>query len=359
MRDSSVMVAKSTPTHDITHLAAGGAGLAAALLCLVVRQGTLPAVMLAYLAPLPIMIATLGFGQLPGLGAAAIAAGTVVIYLVARPVDGWFAGLQSAGFFGGIFTLTQCLPAAWWLARLTRLRQDESGTIWHDSGRSAGEKSFATCYPLSRIVAYAVACAFAITTFSLAVLAIHDRGFDTLIDRWATKIVPYIGEVVGGRELPAGMDLRDLARFYSKLVPPAAASFLVLLLMANLWFGGRIVQMSSLLVRPWPDIAQDLRLPRILAPAFLVLFGLCLLNGLAGTIAGCAAAALGMGFVLEGLAVIHAATRQVRFRVALLAAIYASALLLPLMFMPLLILGLLDAGFMFRDRKKDAPPPKI
>jgi hypothetical protein len=357
MRDSSAMVAKSTQTPNITHLAAGGAGLAAALLCLVVRQGTLPAVMIAYLAPLPIMIATLGFGQLPGLGAAVIAAGTVIIYLVARPVDGWFAGLQSAAFFGGIFTLTQCLPAAWWLARLTRLRQDEPGTIWRDS--SAGEKSLAACYPLSRILAYAVACSFAIITFSLGALAIHAGGFDALIDRWATKIVPYIGEVVGGRELPAGMDLRDLARFYSKLVPPGAASFLVLLLIANLWFGSRIVQMSSLLVRPWPDIAQDLRLPRILAPAFLALFGLCLLNGLAGTIAGCAAAALGMGFVLEGLAVIHAATRLVKFRGALLAAIYASALLLPLMFAPLLILGLLDAGFLFRDRKKDAPPPKI
>src|SRR5436305_7208604 len=57
-RDSSAMI----KTIGI----ALGAGVASGLLFLTSIKGTLFAVTLTYLAPLPIMIATLGWGQLPG-----------------------------------------------------------------------------------------------------------------------------------------------------------------------------------------------------------------------------------------------------------------------------------------------------
>ena len=50
-----------------------GAGLAAALLFAVMAKGTLLAVALAYLAPLPIVIATLGWGLDMGALAAVVA----------------------------------------------------------------------------------------------------------------------------------------------------------------------------------------------------------------------------------------------------------------------------------------------
>jgi hypothetical protein len=347
MRDSSAMFSKSI---DLKHLITCGAGLAAALLCLVGRQGTWPSIAVAYLAPLPIMIATLNFGQMTGLAAAAIATGTITIYLTVRPPDNWGVGLVSPLVFGGIFALTQGLPA-WWLARLARLGRSDGTARWSDEDRSAGERLLTTYYPLSRILAYAALGSFAIVIITLGILAIDEGGYEAIIDRWAAKIV----DVIGTRELPAGADLQELARFYIKLIPPVMTSILLVLLVVNLWLGGRIVQLSNLLVRPWPDIAQELRLPRIFAPAFVIIFGLCILNGLPGTIAGCAAAALGMGFVLEGLAVVHALSRRMRFRAAVLAIVYLTALFIPLMFVPLLIVGLLDAGFQFRDRKKISP----
>jgi Predicted membrane protein (DUF2232) len=346
------MFSKSTQKLDLKYLITFGAGLAAALLCLVGQQGTLPSIAVAYLAPLPIMIATLNFGQMTGLAATAVATGTITLYLAIRPPDNWGVGLASPLVFGCIFALTQGLPA-WWLARLARLGRSDAAARWSDEDRSAGERLLTIYYPLSRILAYAALGSFAIVILTLGILVIDAGGYEAIIDRWAAKIAPSILEVIGTRELPAGADLQDLARFYIKLIPPVMTSTLLVLLVVNLWLGGRIVQLSNLLVRPWPDIAQELRLPRVFAPAFLVVFGLCILNGLPGTIAGCAAAALGMGFVLEGLAVVHALSRRMRFRAAALAAVYLTALFIPLMFVPLLIVGLLDAGFQFRDRKKN------
>ena len=49
-------------------------------LCLLLAafQGSVPALMLAYLSPLPLMIATIGFGHMTGLGAVLAAFITLV-----------------------------------------------------------------------------------------------------------------------------------------------------------------------------------------------------------------------------------------------------------------------------------------
>ena len=62
-----------------------GAGCAAALLLAVSAQSSLLAMTLAYVAPLPIMIATLGWGLDSGAIAAAIA--IAVLALVAEPLS--------------------------------------------------------------------------------------------------------------------------------------------------------------------------------------------------------------------------------------------------------------------------------
>src|SRR5262245_26068362 len=83
-----------------------GAGTAAALLFASVVSGSLAAVVLFYLAPLPILIAALGWSHLAGLVAAASATALVT-------------------FFAGDFFMAVAVIAfgAWWLGYLTLLAQ--------------------------------------------------------------------------------------------------------------------------------------------------------------------------------------------------------------------------------------------
>ena len=100
-----------------------GAGAAAALLFASVVSGSLAAVFLFYLAPLPIMIAALGWSHLAGLIAAASATAVVAVlsgvFLIAVPVIA----------FG-----------AWWLgylAMLARPATNGGGDVleWYPVGR--------------------------------------------------------------------------------------------------------------------------------------------------------------------------------------------------------------------------------
>ena len=82
------MATKQAQTPDIRGGIAFGSGLAATLLLLAAFQGSVPAMMLAYLSPLPLMIATIGFGHVTGLGAVLAAFITLVALLVAaNPQD--------------------------------------------------------------------------------------------------------------------------------------------------------------------------------------------------------------------------------------------------------------------------------
>jgi hypothetical protein len=357
------MVVKSPQAFDIKYPVAFGAGLAAAVLCLVVRQATLPALVMACLAPLPIMIATLGFGAMPGLSAVAVGAGTIIMYMVAKPSDFWTARLLAAALFGAVFALMLGLPA-WWLARLAKGRGTQADASWSTARRTTGDGTAADKVavrdiPLSRILAYAVLLAFCVVAFMLVVITLDNGGYSVLLERWAAAIAPRILDVVGTNELPAGMDLQDLSRLYVRLIPPFVTSAYVLLFAANLWLAGRIVQVSNLLVRPWPDIAGELRMPRALAVGFLASLAAFVLAGFTGAIVSCIAAALGTGFALEGLAVTHVLTRGLRFRGTLLAVIYVAAAIVPyVMLVPFALLGLLDAGFAFRERMAGSLPLK-
>ncbi len=82
------MTKKDLQTFDIRFPVAFGSGLAAALLFVAaLQQGTVAALLLAALSPLPIMIATLGFGHATGLGAAVVAAVTIMALITAAATE--------------------------------------------------------------------------------------------------------------------------------------------------------------------------------------------------------------------------------------------------------------------------------
>ena len=74
-----------------------GAGCAAALLFVVSAQSSIQAKALAYLAPLPIMIATLGWGLDSGAIAAAISIAALAVILAPMPLSALVFAASVAG----------------------------------------------------------------------------------------------------------------------------------------------------------------------------------------------------------------------------------------------------------------------
>jgi hypothetical protein len=344
---------KQQQTFDIRYPVALGSGLASALLLVALRQGTLPALFLAYLSPLPLMIATLGFGHATGLGAVAVSVLTFIALMTATtPQDLSLDALLTAGLGGLIFAVCEALPA-WWLARLAGLSRAAVGLPWTARAEEKGRAW--EYYPLGIVVLNAAAIGFSVVAVATVTASLFQTSFAAGIDKAAAKIAPLIVQALGPYELPSNIDLVELSRLVVKAMPPVAACMIFLLLLLNLWLAGRIVQVSNRLARPWPNIAHDLRVPRLLGLALAAAFGLCFLGALVGLVASIATAILGVVFALQGLAVIHDLSRGAKFRSALLCMLYVSlGLLMPWPLVVFVLVGLAEAGFSLRDRKAAA-----
>ena len=99
-----------------------GAGLVSALLFTVVITGSPLALLLSYVAPLPVFIAALGWNHRAGL--VAVASGTLAVTLVLK---------LSLGL---AFAIGAALPA-WWIAYLALLARndDQNNSEWYPLGR--------------------------------------------------------------------------------------------------------------------------------------------------------------------------------------------------------------------------------
>lgn len=339
---------------DIRVPVALGSGLAATLLLISLRQGTFPALFLASLSPLPLMIATLGFGHATGLGSAAVAVLTFIalITAAATPQSGWLDAILTAGLGGLILAVCQALPS-WWLAYLAGLSRSDAALPW--TARRSEKGRTWDYYPIGLIALQAALIGFAIVAFATLMASLSQPNFEASLDQAATKIAPLILQALGSYELPNGIDIVELARLVIRAIPPVAASMIFVAFLLNLWLAGRIVQLSNLLTRPWPDIAHEFRVPRLLGLAFAAASMLCLLSGVAGVIASIATAVLAILFALQGLCVVHDLSRGSKFRTALLCGLYvALALLMPWPLIIFTLVGLIEAGFCLRDRKATA-----
>ena len=292
-----------------------GAGAAAALLFASIVSGSMAAVILFYLAPLPIMIAALGFTQLSGLIAAASATAALAA-------------------FSGLFVIAVAVIAfgAWWLGYLILLARPVR------NGGGAGLE----WYPLGQLVLWAA-------VIGTLVVAAAIPNFGTDQDSLQATLRKIYERIV--RE-PSVVDLLVIA------VPPAAAVFTTLTTLLNLWLASRVVKISGRLRRPWPDLAA-LSLPSwslgLLAFAIVGSF----MPDLFGILSGAFAASLLMAFAIAGLAVLHFTTRGMRGRALALTSTYTAALVLGWPVLLLTLAGIADRIFGIRSRfaRKQIPPP--
>jgi len=344
------MVTKQAQTPDIRGGIAFGSGLAATLLLLAAFQGSVPAMFLAYLSPLPLMIATIGFGHVTGLGAVLAAFITLVALLVAvNPQDLSASAFLDAGFNGIVFVLCEALPA-WWLARIASLSLS-APILPFLPGSAADDNESKGVSRLSLVIVTAGIFAFLVVAGTLAYMQLEGENFPALVDKMAANIKPVMMQQTGA-DLLRAREVDAFAHLLARSLPAVAAGVIFVAYLVDLWLAGRVVQISQRLQVPWPNIAREFRVPRLLALVFFAAVGLIFLGGPVGVIASLAASVMGVAFALQGLAVIHVATLGLRFRNNLLFLIYLFVVpLTPWSLAPFTLLGLVEAGFSLRDRK--------
>jgi len=295
------------------------AGIAAALLFATIVSGSLAAIFLFYLAPLPIMIAALGFGQLAGLMAAATATATVA--------------MLSGAFFVPVALISF---GAWWLGYLALLGRPAASVP-----EPTEDGADLEWYPIGRLLLWAAA----IGTLVVAA-AVPNFGSDQ--ESLHASLRKAYAAILGDSAI---IDLLVIA------VPPAAAVFSTLTNILNLWLAARIVKISGRLVRPWPALAE-LRLP-MTASALLTIAALAsLLPDLAGVLSGAFAASLVVVFAMVGLAVLHSIRLPVNIRRLVLGAVYALILLIGWPVLLISLVGFAETVFNIRARvaSKHRPP---
>jgi hypothetical protein len=309
-----------------------GAGAAAALL-FAVASGTAFSLLLAHLAPLPILIVALGWSPAVGLLAAISAAAML------GGAGGFPASLE--------FLIGVGVPA-WWLGYLSLLARPAHN----------GAAPNLEWYPSGRLVLWAAVLGTVMVIVSLMItFGMEWQTFQARLRKITEEIAQL--QAKAGRD-PAVAELlatKEMIDALAATIPGAVAVVATLINCFNLWLAGRIVYVSGRLRRPWPDLSA-LQLPA-LAPAILAacLLGMWLPE-FAGLIAGSFAASLITVFAIVGLAVMHEITRGIAARPLMLAGLYIS--IIPLAGLPLLLaslLGFAESILNIRARVAASRPP--
>ncbi|MCW5689146.1 MAG: DUF2232 domain-containing protein [Pseudolabrys sp.] len=309
-----------------------GSGAAAALLFASVTSGTALSIPLAYLAPLPIMIAALGWSHWVALAGALI--GAFAIWL-------FFGTLFSVGFLAGIG-----LPG-WWLGYLTMLARPSGN----------GEAASLEWYPPGRLVIWAAALATALVLLTIMMVGFGADEFREAL-RAALREVFRAAATEAGPSGPA--TLRSPDRLIDLLVvalPPATAVMGLITDILNLWLAGRIVRFSGRLTRSWP-LLSEMTFPPLTTAALGAAIALSFVDGILGIVATVIASALLMAYGVLGFAVMHSITRGMTSRGFILAGVYASVMIFGWPVLALCLLGLSETFFHFRARAavKRGPP---
>ena len=306
------------------------AGCASALMFGSLVSGAMISVLLFYLAPLPLMVAALGWGS---AGAA---------------IGGLAAGLGLGTIFGlpylAVFLVTIALPA-WWLGRLALL-----GRAAPLAMSPSGVPSTLEWYPVERILLWIAGLATLTTVVMLFTVGGDSTSFT---EGLRNSLIKVLSETSSS---PRG-DIEQLATALAAVAPSAGALMAMMTLTVNLWLAGKITAMSGHLQRPWPDLNALTLPPMTLAALSLAVAG-SFLDGLPGIVSRAATAALMMVYALQGLATLHTLTQGSRNRTFILGSSYALCMVFGWPLLLAVAFGIAEALFGFRRRFARHPPPR-
>jgi len=299
------------------------AGLASALVFASIASGSALSIPLFYLAPLPVLIAAMGWGHLAGLIAAALAALGL--------------GLAFGVMLFVVFLVGVGLPA-WWLGYLALLARPVTN----------GAPDHLEWYPVGRLVIWAallgsLVAVGVIVRFGLDPASIQAGLQRTLEALFQVRTADGLGGLAGTEEI------RELIAWLAVWLPRLGAIPTIIASLFNLWLAARIVHASGRLKRPWPDlssIAFPSWIPLLLAAAIAGTF----MPGLLGMLCWVLTASLLTAYMLLGFAVIHATTRALSGRIFILGASYLSVILFRWPALAVALIGLVDAALDIRGR---------
>jgi hypothetical protein len=312
-----------------------GAGAAAALLFASVTSGSWLSIPLFYLAPLPIMIAGLGWSHWAAMTAA-------------------LAGAIGLGaVFGTVFLLAFAAGAgfpAWCLGYLAMLARPVAST----NGSGQGAASF-EWYPPGRLVVWAAALGVLVVIVAIPNFGIDADSFRAGL-RDALNAIMRVNNATPAR---TGSNTERLLEMLVNAIPPAAAVLATITNLLNLWLAARVVKFSGRLARPWPQLSS-MTFPPLMTAALGVAIILSFLDGMLGIVGGIVAASLLLAYGVLGFAVLHAITQGMSARPLVLSITYAGVFLLGWPMLALCLLGLIDTAIGLRGRisAKRGPPTR-
>lgn len=310
-----------------------GAGAAATLLFASVISGSAVAVVLFYLAPLPILIAAIGWSHWAGLVAAITSSLSV--------------GVVFGAFFSIAFLVSIGLPA-WWLGYLTLL------------ARPTATPERLEWYPVGRLVLWTAVLGALTVTAVIPHFGSDQASFHAALKGGFERVMRLQMGTPKGEPLtiPDISDPDRLLEFLALIIPPAAAVVSTMTQIANLWLAGRIVKVSGRLTRPWPDLSAMIFPPAAVALLAASLAG-SFLPGLTGIVCTLFAASLLFVYALLGFAVLHALTRPLPARFMILASVYALVLVFSIPLLLIMLLGLIEMALNLRKRMAKHSPPAM
>ena len=317
-------------------LIAMAAGCASALMFASIVSGALISLLLFYLAPLPLMVAALGWG----------------------PLCATIGGISAAIGLGAIFGLPYCIAfvvtvalPAWWLGHLALLGRPVSNTVSSGNGAATPAAPVMEWYPVGRILLWITGFAALTTMAALLTLGSDAAAITDALKRGLLRLL-------GSRVGVSPGDFERIADALVAIAPSAAAMFAMATLTINLWLAAKITAISARLHRPWPDLRAVALLPMTLA-ALCAAIAFSFAGGLLAILSQIIAVALMMAYALTGFAVLHTLTLALKSRALWLGMTYSMVVVFVWPIVALMILGLADSIFGFRQRFLQRRPPPL
>jgi hypothetical protein len=311
------------------------AGCASALMFASIISGALISLLLFYLAPLPLMMAALGWG----------------------PLSATVGGIAAAIGLGAIFGLPYCIAfaltvaiPAWWLGHLVLLGRSAT-----PDGSLPGPDAPAPVidwYPIGRTLLWITGFAAVTTAAAMLTLGFDGESIFGALRRGLLRMI-------AGRNVSSvGGETEQLIDALVAIAPAAAAVVAMVTLTLNLWLAAKITRTSGRLHRPWPDL-KSAALPPMTLVALLVAIAFCFSGGLLAILAQIATATLMIAYGLTGFAVLHTLTMAMRSRAVWLSCAYAMVLVFGWPVIAMIGLGLADGLFGIRHRYLQRRPPAL
>jgi hypothetical protein len=311
-----------------TVLIALAAGCASALMSASIISGALISVLLFYLAPLPLMVAALGWG----------------------PLCATIGGITAATVLGLIFGFPACVAfavaialPAWWLGHLGLLgRPLAAGTA------PSNDEPVLEWYPVGRILLWIVIFVAIMMTATLIAMGSDGPAItNTMRSAWAHLLQS------------AGITPTDRGLDALVTISPAAATIVIMMtLTLNFWLAAKIAATSGRLHRPWPDL-KSTALPPLTLAALCAAIAFCFSGGLLAMVAQIITVALMLAYALTGFAVLHTLTLALKSRALWLGCIYVVVVVFSWPILAMVALGLADTVFGLRLRYLRARPPPL